>query len=339
MRRGQASLINIAVQRKRKNNRGLDRTSMAQAQASRSLRSRLLLILIAVVVAAAALAAYFYASALLPAVNRVALIEIKGTLDYSQVSILGTTVGVEKYIELIKQAEEDPSVRAVLIVFDSPGGTVSASYDLYTAVKSLASKKVVVSYARGYMTSGAYMAACPSHRIYASPASLVGSVGAVEYVITYGGLLEKLGVRVYTVKSGSLKDIGSPFRNMTQEELEVMQSIVDEYSALFRRIVEESRGNVSEEVFTARPYAPQQALKVGLVDGVLTLEEAINRTKELAGLPPYAPVVELKPTPPSLLELLLGGGNTRAPVPIPDSLFLAMWPPPQAVVLPVTAQP
>ncbi|UNQ73956.1 signal peptide peptidase SppA [Infirmifilum sp. NZ] len=308
---------------------------MSQQTVPGKLKRRLpLLLIIAVVVAGVALSLYYSTAPQLTLTPHVAKIVITGTLDYSASSILGATTGVEDYISLIRQAESDPTVRAVILVFDSPGGTVSASYDLYTAVKELARKKVVVSYARGTMASGAYMAACPSTRIYASPSALVGSVGVYTSVLTAEGLLDKLGVKVYTIKSGELKDIGSPYRSMSPEELRVMQEIIDEYFELFKSIVLENRGNVSNEVFTGRPYSPQQALKAGLIDGVTTLEEALNKTKELAGLPPDAPVVELTPPKPGLLTLLFGGSSSRLPLSVPSIVYLAMWPPPQYIVLP-----
>ncbi len=305
-----------------------------QPTAKRGIGGKIPLLLIAAVVVAGVLLSIFYSTQQVALTPRIAKIVITGPLSYSTPPLFGASVGVEEYIKLVKQAEDDPTVKAVILVFDSPGGTVSASYDLYTAVKSLASKKVVVSYARGTLASGAYMAACPSTRIYASPSSLIGSIGVYASVLSVEGLLGKLGVRVYTVKTGELKDIGSPYRNMTAEDLRVMQEIVDEYFRLFRSIVLEWRKNVSSGVFTGRPYGPQEALKAGLIDGITTFEEALNKTRELAGLPPYAPVVELKPPQPGLLSLLFGALGSRTPLSVPSVVYLAMWPEPQYIVLP-----
>ncbi|MEZ0346777.1 MAG: signal peptide peptidase SppA [Infirmifilum sp.] len=308
---------------------------MAQVANKISIQKRLPLIIIITLVVVGVLLAFFSSSkssTLL--VPHVAKIKISGTIDYSSGSLLGATTSVDQYISLIDNARNDPSVKAVIIVFDSPGGTVSASYDLYNAIKKLAAKKVVVSFAQGSMASGAYMAACPSTKIYASPSALVGSIGVYTSVTSVEGLLGKLGIRVYTIKSGPLKDIGSPFRNMTAEEEKVMQEIIDEYFRLFQNIVLENRKNVNSEVFTGRPYAPQEALKMGLIDDILTLDEAINKTKELAGLPYEAPVTELKPPQPSLLSLLFGTSTSKTPLSVPSILYLAMWPPPTYIVLP-----
>ncbi|MEM4810841.1 MAG: S49 family peptidase, partial [Thermofilum sp.] len=146
--------------------------------------------------------------------------------------------------------------------------------------------------------------------------------------------LGKLGVTVYTIKSGSMKDIGSLYREMSEEEVKVMEGIVDEYFQLFKEKVVAYRGSVDPEVFTGRPFAPKEAVAVGLVDGVADYEEALRRARELAGLPPDAPVVELKPRPLTLLDLLLRGASSTRSITVPRLLILAMWPPPEAVVLP-----
>ncbi|MEM2245539.1 MAG: signal peptide peptidase SppA [Thermofilum sp.] len=264
----------------------------------------------------------------------VAEIRVTGALDYSSTALLGATVGVEEYIRLIRQARDDPMAGAVILVFDSPGGTVAASYDLFEAVRELSERKTVVAYARNLMTSGAYLAALPAKRIYASPASLVGSVGVYTTVLVAEQLLGKLGVTVYTIKSGSMKDIGSLYREMSEEEVKVMEGIVDEYFQLFKEKVVAYRDSVDPEVFTGRPFAPKEAVAVGLVDGVADYEEALRRARELAGLPPDAPVVELKPRPLTLLDLLLRGASSTRSITVPRLLILAMWPPPEAVVLP-----
>lgn len=308
---------------------------MEQTPSKHRIKQKLpLFFIFGVVIIGIILAFYSSSSTRTTLVPHVAKIEITGTLDYSSNTILGVSTSVDQYIKLLEQARQDPSVRAVIVVFDSPGGTVTASYDLYTAMKKLSSEKVVVAYARGSMASGAYMSACPSTKIYASPSALVGSIGVYTSVTSVEGLLGKLGIRVYTIKSGSLKDIGSPYRNMTSDEERIMQEIINEYFTLFKSIVLENRKNVLDEVFSGRPYAPQQALKAGLIDGIMTLDEAVNKTKELAGLPQSAPVVELKPPTPGILNILFGSTSSKIPINIPGIMYLAMWPPPNYIIVP-----
>lgn len=295
--------------------------------------AKLPLILIIASVVAGVLLAIAYAPR--PALGPyIAEIRISGALDYSSSLVLGTTVGVEEYIRLVEQARDDPMAAAVILVFDSPGGTVAASYDLFEAVRELAETKTVVVYARNLLASGAYLAALPAKRIYASPASLVGSVGVYATVLSAEQLLSKLGVKVYAIKSGAMKDIGSPYREMSEEELRVMEGIIGEYFQLFREKVVAYRGNVSPEVFSGRPFSPKDALAAGLIDGVMNYEDAVAKTRELAGLPPGTPVRELKPRRPTLLDLILQGTGSTGRVVVPRVLALAMWPPPEVIVLP-----
>ncbi|ABL79220.1 signal peptide peptidase SppA [Thermofilum pendens] len=300
------------------------------------LRRRLpLLLIVAVVILGAVLVLLRQGATQTRLTPYIAQITIKGTIDYASSSIFGATPGVEEYIKLVKQAEEDPMAKAVLLVFDSPGGTVTASDELYQAVKELSQKKVVVSYAKGLLASGAYMAALPSRAILASPTSEVGSVGVIVTVLNVGNLLGKIGVTVYTFKSGELKDVGSPYRPMTEEDAKVLEEMVNYYFGLFKGRVLEHRGNVSSEVFSGRPFTPDKALQAGLIDKVCTYQEAVNYTRALANLPETAEVVELKPRTPTLLDLLLGtysGAGNR--LVIPSIVVLYMWPPPVAVILP-----
>ncbi len=265
---------------------------------------------------------------------RVALIRVTGSISSTSGGILGAQYGVDAYIKVIDEARKDPSVKAVVLVFDSPGGEAGAAERLYYAVKKLAENKTVVAYSEGLMASGAYEAALPAREIVASPSSIVGAVGVYSVVINVHKLMDKLGVTVYTFKSGPLKDVGSPFRNMTSADMKVMQEIVDGLFQVFKKRVLMHRKNVSPEVFTGRPYTAAQAVKAGLIDKIGTLDDAVRDAKALAGLPESTPVVELRPPAPGLLDLLFGGAASRTPLVVPSQAYLAMWPPPAAVLPP-----
>ncbi len=270
----------------------------------------------------------------LPGVGqRVALVRITGAISTSSGGFLGADYGVDAYIKMLDEARRDPTIKAVVIVFDSPGGEAGAAERLYYAVKKLAENKTVVAYGEGLMASGAYEAALPAREIVASPSCLVGAVGVYSVVFNVQRLLDKVGVTVYTFKSGPLKDVGNPFRNMTREDIEVMQDIVDQLFKIFKERVIAHRGEVSDEVFTGRPFVASQALEAGLIDKVGTLDDAIQEAKRLAGLPENAPVEELRPPTPSLLDLLFGT-STRTPLVVPSQAYLAMWPPPVAALPP-----
>jgi protease-4 len=261
----------------------------------------------------------------------VALIRIEGAIAYrtSQLSLLGSTASADDLVQLLDAALRDQLAKAVVLRVNSPGGSAAASEALYLKVRELAASKPVVAYIEEYGTSGAYMAVLPAARILAANSSIVGSVGVYTSVITYSGLLEKLGVRVYVFKSGELKDVGSSFREPSEEDKRVLQSIVDGIFELFKkRVLAHRRLANASEVFSGRPFLAEEAVKLGLIDGIGTLDDAVNLARELAGLPKDAPVRELKPPSPGLLRLLLGAASlARRPV-VPSVEVLAMWPPP-----------
>lgn len=296
------------------------------------------LVLLSVALSAAVVAVTVAALALrrpapLPAAGTgyVALIRIEGAIAYrtSQLSLLGSTASADDLVQLLDAALRDQLAKAVVLRVNSPGGSAAASEALYLKVRELAASKPVVAYIEEYGTSGAYMAVLPAARILAANSSIVGSVGVYTSVITYSGLLEKLGVRVYVFKSGELKDVGSSFREPSEEDKRVLQSIVDGIFELFKkRVLAHRRLANASEVFSGRPFLAEEAVKLGLIDGIGTLDDAVNLARELAGLPKDAPVRELKPPSPGLLRLLLGAASlARRPV-VPSVEVLAMWPPP-----------
>jgi protease-4 len=296
------------------------------------------LVLLSVALSAAVVAVTVAALALrrpapLPAAGTgyVALIRIEGAIAYqtSQLSLLGSTASADDLVQLLDAALKDPLAKAVVLRVNSPGGSAAASEALYLKVRELAASKPVVAYIEEYGTSGAYMAVLPAARILAANSSIVGSVGVYTSVITYSGLLEKLGVRVYVFKSGELKDVGSSFREPSEEDKRVLQSIVDGVFELFKkRVLAHRRLANASEVFSGRPFLAEEAVKLGLIDGIGTLDGAVNLAREMAGLPKDAPVRELKPPSPGLLRLLLGAASlARRPV-VPSVEVLAMWPPP-----------
>jgi len=291
-----------------------------------------LLLLSSVLIAIIVLVAIGSALSLKPAPSTgyVALIKLEGVLAYrtSQITIFGMPTDAEDLLNLLHKAESDPNAKAVVLFVDSPGGEAAASEALYLKIRKLAASKPVVAFVRGYGTSGAYMAILPSRRIVAANSSIVGSVRVYVSVITYRGLLEKLGIKAYVYKSGELKDIGSPFREPTEEDKRVLQGIVDGIFKLFKERVMAHRNITDEEVFSGRPFTAEEALKAGLIDEIGAPSDAINLARRLAGLPEDAPVHELKPPRPSLLQLLLEGTLMREQPVVPSIEILTMWPPP-----------
>lgn len=261
----------------------------------------------------------------------VAIVELTGVIDYER-PLLGGAITPWDVRELLDTIRGDVNAKAVVLVVNSPGGTMAA-FEVYELVRGLSEDRVVVVYITGYGTSGGYLIALPAREIVANPTALVGSVGAVAVIISYKGLMEKLGINVTTVKSGDLKDVGNPYRDTRESDVEVIRRIVDGVASVFAEKVREHRGDKIRdyrEILRAGVYTGVEAEKLGLVDRIGTLEDAIGRARELAGLPGDTPVrwVERRA---SILDVMLGRVQPlRAPILVernPTSVeVLLMWP-------------
>jgi protease-4 len=242
---------------------------------------------------------FFALSALTPSIvgKCVAVVDINMpiTVEGSPPSIFGGEgfPGSEELAATIESINARDDVGAVLFVFNSPGGSVVATREVYSAVKDL--NKPSVSYFREVAASGAYYIASGTDYIVSDPDALTGSIGVIATFENFEGLLEKLGVNVTAIKSGPHKDIGSPYRNMTENESAIMQALINEVYDEFRSIVLENRGNKLDrarfdEVTDGRILSGRQAYKVGLVDQLGSKKDAIMKAAELGGI--EASVVE-----------------------------------------------
>lgn len=240
----------------------------------------------------AVLALFFVFSSLSPLFvgKCVAVVDINTelTVEGTPPSLLDVgSPGSEQIAYAIESLDKREDVGAVLLVFNSPGGSIVATREVYDAVKGLSKPKV--SYFREMAASGAYYVASGSDYIISDPNAITGSIGVVATVADMSGLLEKLGVNVTEIKSGAHKDMGSSFRNMTPEEQAIMQGIVDEVYQEFRSVVLENRqGRLDlakfDEVSDARILTGRQAARIGLVDQTGTKKDAILKAAELANM-------------------------------------------------------
>ncbi len=260
-----------------------------------------------------------------PQQPHVALVRIEGAISSSTDIFSPFSPTVKDYIRLLKDLEVSPFVSAVVLYVNSPGGEAGASYELYTAVESLSEKKPVIVYTPGVLASGAYLASSPAAKIYASPFAEIGSIGVIAEIPKLGGLLDRIGVKIYVVKNGSLKDIGSPYTEaMGEEERRVIEQIVNDFYQELVSIIRKHRANISDDVFNSSIYSSRRALKLGLIDGVGSLDDAVMEARRLAGLPPQAPVIEYSATR-GLLDILFGSRPASA-TETPSSILSALYP-------------
>lgn len=217
----------------------------------------------------------------------------------------------------LEQAGEDDKIRGVIVRIDSPGGGVTASDVVYQRLMRFkADRKVpVVAQMMSMATSGGYYVALAADEIVANPTSVTGSIGVIFSGVSLAGLLDKIGVENQTIKTGKMKDIGSPLRTMTAEERTVLQNLLGDMQARFVGLVRERRPQVTEaaldEVSDGRLLSAPQALQAGLIDRIGYLDETIEKLEDQLGIE-TAKVVRYR-RPDEYAETVYSRGNTSPP--------------------------
>jgi len=160
---------------------------------------------------------------------------------------------------------------------------------MYEMVKAFRerTKKPVIADTQEVAASGAYYIACACDQIVAHPTSVIGSIGVIFETFEVSGAMSKLGVTSTAIKSGDLKDMGSPFKPLDPRAREVMQGMVDEYFSRFVGVVRENRKITDEQklktLTDGRVFSGVQAAKLGLVDRTGLLTDALDLARELSG--------------------------------------------------------
>ncbi len=221
----------------------------------------------------------------LPGSGKVAIVEIEGLIG------AGTAGGVDTdaLVRQLGEYRDNPSVAAVVLRINSPGGVVAPTQEIFSAVERVrAAGKPVIASMGSVAASGGYYVAVAANRIYASPGTLTGSIGVVMQLANVEGLLKKVGVDYVVVKSGSFKDIGNIARPLKPEERQVLQALLDDVYGQFVKAVAERRG-LDEKTVRAfadgRVYSGQQARALKMVDEMGGLEDAVEAAAKLAGIP------------------------------------------------------
>jgi len=203
------------------------------------------------------------------------------------VRIEGVLIDSSDIIDQIDEFADDDGIRAVVLRINSPGGGVVASQEIYQSVRELRKKKKVVASMGAVAASGGYLIATAADRIVANPGTITGSISAVMHFADVQELMRKVGVRSSVVKSGKFKDIGSPVREMTVEEKQLIQGIVDDIYDQFTQTLSENRKIPLGAILNladGRIFSGRQALTVKLVDELGGLQDAVFLAGRLAGM-------------------------------------------------------
>jgi protease-4 len=211
--------------------------------------------------------------------DRVALVEIRGEISSSDWAV-----------RQIRHYAEQDNVSAMVIRLDSPGGGVAASQEIFEEIgKAREQGKKIVASMGSIAASGAYYIACGVDTVVANPGSLTGSIGVIFQWPVFENLMDKVGVRLETIRSGEFKDVGNPGRSITPREQEMLQSVIDDTYNQFVDVVAEGRAIDRDSVLafaTGAIFTGQQALELGLVDVLGDYQDAVDIAGEMAGIGP-----------------------------------------------------
>ena len=269
--------------------------------------------------------------------DKIAVIPVDGVISGSAIDG-GNYSMVTLIKEQLKLARTDSSVKAVILKVDSPGGEVLAADDIAKALRDFherSGKPVIVSMG-SLAASGGYYVSAPCQWIVANELTITGSIGVIMEGLNYRGLLDKVGVRPEVFKSGKFKDMLSPVKSpeeTTDEEKQMVQSLIDETFARFKKVVQDGR----DAAYKSQPhnegdpkishglsdrwmdYADGRILSgtvardLGFVDELGDFDVAVDRAKKLSGIGSaviveYQPVFDIS----SLFGRLLGKTDAKA---------------------------
>jgi len=226
---------------------------------------------------------------------------------------------VARIKEELTLAAEDEHIKALLLRINSPGGTVTASDIIYHEIMAFKHKRKipVVAVIMDLGASGGYYVAVTGDRIIAHPTSVTGSVGVIMLRVNAEGLLQKIGVEASAIKSGAKKDIGSPFRPMTEDERAIFQTMINGFFSRFLEVVSKGRSLPADQlkvIADGRVVTGPQALQLGLVDQVGYLDDGIAAAKKLAGLTDARVIMYARPEAyrNNIYSLANGSGGLEA---------------------------
>src|SRR5579885_3500506 len=236
------------------------------------------------------------------------------------IDVDGVILAADKTVDNLRKFDQDDSIKAIILHINSPGGGAAASQEIYNEVRHIRDekKKPIIASIESVGASGAYYIASGANKIYANDASIVGSIGVIMEWTNYGDLLKWAKMRPVIMKAGSLKDDGSPVREMTPEERAYFQGLLDNMHAQFIHDVSQGRG-IPEATLTplatGQVWTGQQALPLHLIDKQGCFRDALLDTARQVGISGEPNVVKPPKRGPSLLDLITTDASDLWPNP------------------------
>jgi protease IV len=243
-----------------------------------------------------------------------------GTDSIAVIDISGVILDADKIDKQLEKFGNDDNVKAIVLHIDSPGGGAAASQEMYhevLRVRQEKHKKVVAS-VESVGASGAYYIAAGCDKIYANPASVVGSIGVIMEWTNYGDLLRWAKLKNVTISHGDLKDAGDPTRDLTPKEEAYFQSLVDNMYGQFVHDVAVGRHTSDDKIAplaTGQVWTGQQAQPLGLIDAQGGFRDALLDTARTVGIKGEPNVVRAAKSKKGLVGMLNDGADDLFPNP------------------------
>ncbi|MDP9264410.1 MAG: signal peptide peptidase SppA [Acidobacteriota bacterium] len=227
------------------------------------------------------------------------------------VDLEGVIVEPKTVVSYLKKYGDDDSIKAIIIHVNTPGGGAAASQEIYEAVKRVRTqkKKRIVASIETVGASGGYYVASACDKIYANPASVVGSIGVIAEWYNYGELIKWAKLKDITIKTGEFKDTGTPNRDLTPAERVYLQALIDDMYTQFINAVAEGRKMKPEEVRAladGKVWTGSQAVPLKLVDQLTDFQGAVDDTAKAVGISGEPTLVRPQKERRTLLDVLAG---------------------------------
>ncbi len=263
------------------------------------------------------------------------------SISGSKVAIIpieGEILDARDTVEALHRYAENSMVRAMVVRINSPGGAIAPSQEIYEAIRSVraSSGKPIVASLDSVAASGGYYIAAATDRIVANPGSITGSIGVILQWMETKDLIEWAKIKPQTITAGAMKDVGSPYRDMTDAERAYLQNVVAQLHSQFIRAVAAGRkGKMSEadvtKIADGRIFTGEQALSLKLVDSLGNLDDAVRTAGKLGGVHGKPATIYPRRRRPTLFDVL-SNSESESRSPIEQILsrrtprFLYQWP-------------
>lgn len=225
--------------------------------------------------------------------NKILVIDLNGTITNQTGGGILNREGdlVSKIYYRFKKASEDSTVKGIILRLDTPGGDVTTSDIIYREILRFKEKTgvPVVALMMGVAASGGYYVASACDTIMAHPTTITGSIGVIAVLPGIKEVLDKVGIKMTVIKSGKMKDAGSPFKEISDDEKTYFQNMIDAFYSTFLRVVHENRKEhlsmkEIKKLADGRVYHAKQALELKLIDAIGYFDDALEKVKSMASI-------------------------------------------------------